>query len=98
MGGGRSEGNQNQVRILCRSVRRDLTELYVVGPRGSEGHSSHLDDQPAAPNKRRDFDDGANALRSLRGKEAQAHDKFQKPVGGYGWSSYIRAYINPLSK
>lgn len=50
--------------------------LNVVGSRGSEGHSSHSDHRSqGAPNERGDFDDGANALWSLYGKEAQAHDE-----------------------
>jgi hypothetical protein len=53
--------------------------LNVVGSRGSEGHSSHSDhpchSPQEVPNERGDFDDGANALWSLYGKEAQAHDE-----------------------
>jgi hypothetical protein len=60
----------------------------VVGSRGSEleGHSSHSDYPSQSPlevpNEHEDFDDGANALWSLYGKEAQAHDEtlFSKPV------------------
>ncbi|KAF8262937.1 hypothetical protein EI94DRAFT_1808061 [Lactarius quietus] len=61
---------------------RETSSVALEAPSGSEsdlseGHDSYSDgpSQSAAPNKRTDFDDGANALWSLYGKEAQAHDE-----------------------
>jgi len=66
------------VRILCHCVRGDLTSgsLYVLGSGGVTGNSSSEGIPHAGPHKeRKDFDDGANALWSLYGKEAKAHDE-----------------------
>ena len=65
--------------LVSFSSRISDCGLHVVGSRGSEGHSLHSDRAsqapPADPSERGDFDDGANALWSLYGKEAQAHDE-----------------------
>ncbi len=67
------------MHILYQWVRGDLTcgSLYNLdsggGARGSfseEGSSS-----AGSHKERRDFDDGANALWSLYGKEAKTHDE-----------------------
>ncbi|KAH8994221.1 hypothetical protein EDB92DRAFT_2113439 [Lactarius akahatsu] len=67
------------VRILCRWVRGDLTcgPLYILGSGGGvTGNSSSGDSFHAESHEeRKDFDDGANALWSLYGKEAKTHDE-----------------------
>ena len=72
--------SETSAYLVPSSAQRSDCGLYIVDSIRSEGNSSHSNEPPqsAAPNvsnKRGEFDDGANALWSLYGKEAQAHDE-----------------------
>ena len=72
---------------------------YIVASgRGTTGNSSSAGPFTAEPHKeRRDFDDGANALWSLYGKEAQTHDeaRFQSLAADMsGIVLFVRLYLN----
>jgi len=86
------------VRILCHRVRRDLTcgPLYILDSgRGATGDPSEGSFRAASHKERRDFDDGANALWSLYGKEAKTHDeaRFERLAADMdGIPTFVRVY------